>query len=149
MRISDWSSDVCSSDLHRRADGAGGAKDHKTVTRDNAHCPAPGILPPEKPVILPRSGSARTASTSGMASMVNGMDSRAESPTASQNETSNHRLRTKDVMRALRKGQARPWCLHPGIRVRVRHVESAFGLGASTVTGVRQEARTFELQSIM
>src|SRR3546814_11064745 len=28
MRISDWSSDVCSSDLHHRGIGAGGAADH-------------------------------------------------------------------------------------------------------------------------
>ncbi len=32
-----------------------------------------------------------------------------------------------EVMRALRKGQARPWCLQPGIRGEVRLVERAFG----------------------
>src|SRR5699024_1354814 len=31
-----------------------------------------------------------------------------------------------EVMRALRKGQARPWCLQPGIRGEVRLVERAF-----------------------
>ena len=33
-----------------------------------------------------------------------------------------------EVMRALRKGQARPWCLQPGIRGEVRLVERAFGI---------------------
>src|SRR3546814_7014494 len=37
-------------------------------------------------------------------------------------------------MRALRKGQARPWCLQPGIRGEVRLVERAFGLGPSALT---------------
>src|SRR3546814_2812921 len=39
-----------------------------------------------------------------------------------------------EVMRALRKGQARPWCLQPGIRGEVRLVERAFGLGPSALT---------------
>lgn len=34
-----------------------------------------------------------------------------------------------EVMRALRKGQARPRCLQPGIRGEVRLVERAFGIG--------------------
>src|SRR3546814_14319149 len=38
------------------------------------------------------------------------------------------------VMRALRKGQARPWCLQPGIRGEVRLVERAFGIGPSALT---------------
>jgi hypothetical protein len=38
-----------------------------------------------------------------------------------------------EVMRALRKGQARPWCLQPGIRGEVRLVES-FGIGPSALT---------------
>ncbi len=37
-------------------------------------------------------------------------------------------------MRALRKGQARPWCLQPGIRGEVRLVERAFGIGPSALT---------------
>src|SRR3546814_4635028 len=41
-----------------------------------------------------------------------------------------------EVMRALRKGQARPWCLQPGIRGEVRLVE-------------RSEEHTSELQSLM
>lgn len=36
-----------------------------------------------------------------------------------------------EVMRALRKGQARPWCLQPGIRGEVRLIERAFGIGPS------------------
>src|SRR3546814_14580147 len=39
-----------------------------------------------------------------------------------------------EVMRALRKGQARPWCLQPGIRGEVRLVERAFGIGPSALT---------------
>src|SRR5699024_12000900 len=39
-----------------------------------------------------------------------------------------------EVMRALRKGQARPCGLQPGIRAQVRLVESAFGIGPSTLT---------------
>src|SRR3546814_10681792 len=37
-------------------------------------------------------------------------------------------------MRALRKGQARPWCLQPGIWGEVRLVERAFGIGTSALT---------------
>src|SRR3546814_13172826 len=39
-----------------------------------------------------------------------------------------------EVMRALRTGQARPWCLQPGIRGEVRLVARAFGLGPSALT---------------
>ena len=39
-----------------------------------------------------------------------------------------------EVMRALRKGQARAWCLQPGIRGEVRLVERAFGIGPSALT---------------
>src|SRR3546814_4800307 len=39
-----------------------------------------------------------------------------------------------EVMRALRKGQARPWCLQPGIRGELRLVERAFGIGPSALT---------------
>ncbi|ENC69508.1 DDE domain protein, partial [Escherichia coli P0299917.7] len=39
-----------------------------------------------------------------------------------------------EVMRALRKGQARPRCLQPGIRGEVRLVERAFGIGPSALT---------------
>src|SRR3546814_14782552 len=38
-----------------------------------------------------------------------------------------------EVMRALRKGQARPWCLQPGIRGEVRRVARAFGIGPSAL----------------
>ncbi len=38
------------------------------------------------------------------------------------------------ALRALRKGQARPWCLQPGIRGEVRLVERAFGIGPSALT---------------
>ncbi len=37
-------------------------------------------------------------------------------------------------MRALRKRQARPRCLQPGIRGEVRLVERAFGMGPSALT---------------
>src|SRR5699024_12286135 len=37
-------------------------------------------------------------------------------------------------MRAVRKGQARPWCLQPGIRGEVRLVERAFGIGPAALT---------------
>ena len=43
-------------------------------------------------------------------------------------------LKGFEVMRALRKGQARPWCLQPGIRGEVRLVERAFGIGPSALT---------------
>ncbi|MCC9290098.1 IS6 family transposase [Pseudomonas aeruginosa] len=39
-----------------------------------------------------------------------------------------------EVMRALRQGQARPWCLQPGIRGELRLVERAFGIGPSALT---------------
>ena len=39
-----------------------------------------------------------------------------------------------EVMRALRKGQARPWCLQPGIMGEVRLIERAFGIGPSALT---------------
>jgi len=39
-----------------------------------------------------------------------------------------------EVMRALRKGQARPWCQQPGIMGEVRLVERAFGIGPSALT---------------
>src|SRR3546814_18851031 len=37
-------------------------------------------------------------------------------------------------MRALRKGQARSWCLQPGIRGEVRLVDRAFVIGPSALT---------------
>ena len=39
-----------------------------------------------------------------------------------------------EVMRALRKGQARPWCLQSGIRGEVCLIERAFGIGPSALT---------------
>ena len=39
-----------------------------------------------------------------------------------------------EVMRALRKGQARAWCLQPGIRGEVRLIERSFGIGPSAMT---------------
>src|SRR3546814_17988035 len=39
-----------------------------------------------------------------------------------------------EVMRAQRKGQARPRCLQPGIRGEMRLVERAFGIGPSALT---------------
>src|SRR5699024_12580224 len=39
-----------------------------------------------------------------------------------------------EVTRALRTGQARPWCLQRGIRGEVRLVERAFGIGPSALT---------------
>jgi len=39
-----------------------------------------------------------------------------------------------EVMRALRKGQARPWCLQPGIKGEVRLIERSFGIGPSAMT---------------
>jgi transposase, IS6 family len=39
-----------------------------------------------------------------------------------------------ELMRALRKGQARPWCIQPGIRGEVRLIERAFGIGPSALT---------------
>src|SRR3546814_3022272 len=60
MRISDWSSDVCSSDLvvaharriRRLAAGQPG-KQKKKDRRSRAHEPAHGILPDDLPRILP------------------------------------------------------------------------------------------------
>src|SRR3546814_2404189 len=69
--------------------------------------------------------------------------------------------RFRSVMRALRKGQARPWCLQPGIRGEVRLVERAFGIGPSALTeakgmlnhhfaaAARSEEHTSALQSLM
>src|SRR3546814_1323033 len=48
-----------------------------------------------------------------------------------QKPTDSATIKGFEVMRALRKGQARPWCLQPGIRGEVRLVERAFGLGPS------------------
>src|SRR3546814_10585440 len=81
MRISDWSSDVCSSDLHGKL----------------------------KILIKPVRGFKSI-------------------PTAYAT------IKGFEVMRALRKGQARPWCLQPGIRGEVRLVERAFGIGPSALT---------------
>ncbi|WP_447286355.1 hypothetical protein [Klebsiella pneumoniae] len=39
-----------------------------------------------------------------------------------------------EVKRALRKGQARPWCLQPGIRGEVPLWRRAFGIGPSALT---------------
>lgn len=38
-----------------------------------------------------------------------------------------------ELMRALRKGQARPWCIQPGIRGEVRLIERAFDIGPSAL----------------
>ena len=40
-----------------------------------------------------------------------------------------------EVTRALHKGQARAYCLQPGIRGEVRLIERTFGLGPSALTG--------------
>ena len=37
-------------------------------------------------------------------------------------------------MRALRKGQAKAWCIQPGIRGEVRLIERAFGTGPSALS---------------
>src|SRR3546814_6316702 len=86
MRISDWSSDVCSSDLVIEAD----------------HGKLKILIKPVR----------------GFKSI----------PTAYAT------IKGFEVMRALRKGQARPWCLKPGIRGEVRLVERAFGIGPSALT---------------
>jgi transposase, IS6 family len=39
-----------------------------------------------------------------------------------------------ELMRALRKGQARRWCIQPSIRGDVRLIEWAFGIGPSALT---------------
>ena len=39
-----------------------------------------------------------------------------------------------EVMRALRKGQAKAWCIQPGIREEVRLIERAFGIGPSALS---------------
>src|SRR3546814_998543 len=87
MRISDWSSNVCSSDLN-------------VIEADH------GKL---KILIKPVRGFKSI-------------------PTAYAT------IKGFEVMRALRKGQARPWCLQPGIRGEVRLVERAFGIGPSALT---------------
>jgi transposase, IS6 family len=38
-----------------------------------------------------------------------------------------------ELMRALRKGQARPWCIQPGIKGEVRLIERAFCIGPSAL----------------
>jgi len=43
--------------------------------------------------------------------------------------TANATIKGFEVMRALRKGQARPWRLQPGIRGEVCLIERAFGIG--------------------
>src|SRR3546814_5773324 len=99
MRISDWSSDVCSSDLRETA--------HRQVKHLNNVIEADhGKL---KILIKPVRGFKSI-------------------PTAYAT------IRGFEVMRALRKGQARPWCLQPGIRGEVRLVERAFGIGPSALT---------------
>src|SRR3546814_9525663 len=89
MRISDWSSDVCSSDLHRQVKYL-----NNVIEADH------GKL---KILIKPVRGFKSI-------------------PTAYAT------IKGFEVMRALRKGQARPWCLQPGIRGEVRLVERAFGI---------------------
>src|SRR3546814_1344292 len=97
MRISDWSSDVCSSDL----------TEHRQVKYLNNVLEADhGKL---KMLIKP---------VRGFKSM----------PTAYAT------IKGFEVMRALRKGQARAWCLQPGIMGEVRLVERAFGIGPSALT---------------
>lgn len=39
-----------------------------------------------------------------------------------------------EVMQALRKGQAKPWCIQPGIKGEVRLIERAFGIGPSALS---------------
>src|SRR3546814_19752056 len=90
MRISDWSSDVCSSDLYL----------NNVIEADR------GKL---KILIKP----------------VRGFKSL---PTAYAT------IKGFKVMRALSKGQARPWCLQPGIRGEVRLVGRAFGIGHTALT---------------
>jgi hypothetical protein len=45
------------------------------------------------------------------------------------------RIKGCEVARALRKGQARPWCLQPGIRGEVRLIGSALGLSVWATDG--------------
>src|SRR3546814_2320641 len=98
MRISDCSSDVCSSDLETA---------HRQVKYLNNVIEADhGKL---KILIKPVRGFKSI-------------------PTAYAT------IKGFEVMRALRKGQARPWCLQPGIRGEVRLVERAFGIGPSALT---------------
>lgn len=48
--------------------------------------------------------------------------------------TVNATIKGFEVMRALRKGQACPWRLQPGIRGEVCLIERAFGIGPSILT---------------
>src|SRR3546814_19853215 len=101
MRISDWSSDVCSSDLK--------------LDRETAHRQVKYL----NNVIEADHGKLKI-----LIKPVRGFKS---------NPTSYATIKGFEVMRALRKGQARPWCLKPGIRGGVRLVARAFGLGPSAL----------------
>src|SRR3546814_5709186 len=130
LRISDWSSDVCSSDRNTdKAPSYGAAitelKREGKLDRETAHRQVKYL----NNVIEADHGKLKilTKPVRGFKSI----------PTAYAT------IKGFEVMRALRKGQARPWCLQPGIRGEVRLVERAFGIGP------RSEEHTSELQSLM
>src|SRR3546814_3754795 len=107
MRMSDWSSDLGSSDLLKRE----GKLDRETAHRQVNYL---------NNVIEADHGKLKI-----LIKPVRGFKSIP---------TSYATIKGFEVMRALRKGQARPWCLQPGIRGEVRLVERAFGIGPSALT---------------
>src|SRR3546814_12336587 len=113
MRISDWSSDVCSSDLKAPSYGAAitELKREGKLDRETAH----------RQVKYPN--NVIEADHGKLKILIKPVRGFKSSPTAYAT------LKGLEVMRALRNGQARPVCLQPGIRGAARIVESAFGLG--------------------
>src|SRR3546814_4338418 len=101
MRISDWSSDVCSSDLGAAITEL---KREGKLDRETAHRQVKYL----NNVIEADHGKLKI-----LIKPVRGFKS---IPTAYAT------IKGFEVMRALRKGQARPWCLQPGIRGEVRLV---------------------------
>src|SRR3546814_5658313 len=93
MRISDLSSDVCSSDLLKRE----GKLDRETAHRQ-----------------LKYLNNVIEADHGKLTILIKPVRGFKSIPTAYAT------IKGFEVMRALPKGQARPWCLQPGIRDKVR-----------------------------
>src|SRR3546814_5334251 len=103
MRISDWSSDVCSSDL-----GADGGHGHAQPPFRSSR-----LIGAER---QPTSDCRQSLQQSHgkLKILIKPVRGFKSIPTAYAT------IKGFEVMRALRKGQARPWCLQPGIRGEVR-----------------------------
>src|SRR3546814_861353 len=140
MRISDWSSDVCSSDLRFLGKALRGLKDWEKPAKLNTDkAPSYGAAIAElkrEGKLAAETGHRQVKYLNNVLEADHGKLKMLIKPVRGFKSmpTAYATIKGFEVMRALRKGQAQAWCLQPGIMGEVRLVERAFGIGPSALT---------------